>query len=324
MAIRRSARRIVVSPLEGANVKIGIGLPVAIPGRDAREVTRWAKDSERLGFHSLGSIDRLIYDILDPLVSLGVAAAVTEHVQLFTSILNVGWRNNSILLAKQLATVDLISEGRLTAGLGIGGWPDDFAASGAPTKGHGKLFDDTLTELRRVWDGEVTSGSGPTPLPGAGRPRLLIGGLIQPGYARAARFGHGWVAPMLSREFLADGVEGVTKEWVKAGRPGKPQILTGRYFCCGPDAQTLTSEYVAHYYGSESPFYGPVRADCLDSDERLREELIALSAAGVDDLVLYPSSSRIDQVHLLAEALERVGARRDPTFKFTAGQARAA
>jgi alkanesulfonate monooxygenase SsuD/methylene tetrahydromethanopterin reductase-like flavin-dependent oxidoreductase (luciferase family) len=93
-----------------------------------------------------------------------------------------------------------------------------------------------------VWDGEVTSISGPTPLPGAGRPRLLIGGLIQAGYARAARFGEGWVAPMLGRELLANGVKGVTEEWAKADRPGKPQILTGRYFCCGPDAKDLMSE----------------------------------------------------------------------------------
>ncbi|WP_151476269.1 LLM class flavin-dependent oxidoreductase [Streptomyces albicerus] len=303
-------------------MKIGIGLPIAVPGRPPREVGQWAQDSERLGFHSLGSIDRLVYDILDPLVSLGVAAAVTERVQLFTSVLNVGWRGNPVLFAKQLATVDLISGGRLTAGLGIGGWPDDFTASGAPAKGHGKIFDDTLTELRRVWNGEVKGDSGPTPLPGAGRPRLLIGGLAQAGFARAARFGEGWVAPVLGRDLLANGVKAVSEEWARADRPGRPQILTARYFCCGPDAKDVTSEYVAHYYGSkESPYYGPVRADCLDSDERLRDELTALSRAGVDDLVLYPASSSLDQVRLLAEALERVGARRAPTFEFTADSA---
>lgn len=299
-------------------MKIGIGLPIAVPGRPPRGVKQWAEDGERLGFHSLGSIDRLVYDILDPLVSLGIAAAVTERVQLFTSVLNVGWRGNPILFAKQLATVDLISEGRLTAGLGIGAWPDDFSLSGAPGKGHGKIFDDTLTEMRRVWDGEVAGVSGPTPLPGKGRPKLLIGGLISAAFARAARFGDGWVAPTLSLDLLVNGVQGATGAWAEAGRPGKPHILTGRYFCCGPEAVQLTDEYVAHYYGSrESPYYEPVRADSLDSDQRLLKELIALSDAGVDDLVLYPASSSPDQVHLLAEALERVGARRNPTFEFT-------
>ncbi|WP_131736343.1 LLM class flavin-dependent oxidoreductase [Actinomadura roseirufa] len=302
-------------------MKIGIGLPNAVPGRPPREVKQWAEDSERLGFHSLGSIDRLVYDILDPLVVLGIAAAVTERVQLFTSVLNVGWRGNPILFAKQLATVDLISEGRLTAGLGIGGWPDDFALSGAPANGHGKIFDDALTEMRRVWDGEVTSASGPTPLPGEGRPKLLIGGLAPAPYARAARVGEGWVAPLLSLDLLVNGIQGVTGAWAEAGRPGKPHILTGRYFCCGPDAARLTDEYVAHYYGSEeSPYYEPVRADSLDSDERLLKELISLADAGVDDVVLYPADPSLDQVHLLAEALERVGARRNPTFEFTTDQ----
>lgn len=92
-------------------MNIGIGLPIAVPGRPPRDVKRWARDAERLGFHSLGSIDRLVYDLLDPLVSLGVAASATERVELFTTVLNGGWRNNSVLLAKQLATVDLISAG---------------------------------------------------------------------------------------------------------------------------------------------------------------------------------------------------------------------
>jgi hypothetical protein len=112
----------------------------------------------------------------------------------------------------------------------------------------------------------------------------------------------------------------VTEEWARVGRPGRPRILTGRYFCCGPEATALTDAYVAHYYGSkDSPYFEPVRAECLDSDERLREELAALSEAGVDDLVLYPASSSPEQVRLLAEALVRAGARRNPTFEFAAG-----
>ncbi|MFE6865338.1 LLM class flavin-dependent oxidoreductase [Kitasatospora sp. NPDC057692] len=303
-------------------MKIGIGLPNAIPGRPPREIKRWAEESEQVGFHSLGSIDRLVYDVLDPLVCLGIAAAATERVQLLTSVLNVGWRNNPILFAKQLASIDLISGGRLTAGLGIGGWPDDFAVSGAPTKGHGRLFDDALLEMRRVWDGEVASVSGPTPLPGKGRPKLLIGGLIQAGYDRAARFGDGWVAPTFNTDLLLNGVKGVNEAWDRADRADRPQVLTGRYFCCGPEAVELTDEYVAHYYGSkESPYYPGVRGDSLDSDERLHQELVALSEAGVDDLILYPASSSLDQVHLLAETLERVGARRTPTFEFTTADA---
>jgi alkanesulfonate monooxygenase SsuD/methylene tetrahydromethanopterin reductase-like flavin-dependent oxidoreductase (luciferase family) len=300
-------------------MRIGIGLPNAVPGRDARTIAQWARDSERLGFHSLGTIDRLVYDVLDPLVCLGIAAAVTRRVELCTTVLNVGWRNNPILFAKQLASIDLVSQGRLTAGVGLGGWPDDFTLSQAPARGHGRLFDEVLTRMRQVWNGEVTSIAGPAPLPGAGRPRLLVAGLVPAGYARAARCGDGWVAPLLNRQLLADGVRGVTAAWAEAGRTDRPQILTGRYFDCGPDASSALSEYLAHYYGAAEST--AVLADSIDSDERLHRELEMLAGSGVDDLILYPARSSLDQVHLLAGALERVGARRAPTFRYTAADA---
>lgn len=302
---------------------IGIGLQIAVPGRPAREITRWAVEAERLGFHSLGSIDRLVYDVLDPLVSLGVAAAVTERARLFTTVLNVGWRGNPLLLAKQLATVDLISGGRLTVGLGLGGWPEDFAASGVPARGRGKLFDAALLDLRRAWDGEVKGAAGPMSLPGPGRPRILIGGTVEASYARAARVGDGWVAPLVSRDLLVNGIRGTTEAWAGANRPGRPQVLAARYFCVGDGAAATAAEYIAHYYGPPgSAYFEPVMADTLTTDEHLRTELDALAEAGVDDVLLYPCSSSPDQVPLLAEALERVGARRSPTFRF-AGHPRA-
>jgi alkanesulfonate monooxygenase SsuD/methylene tetrahydromethanopterin reductase-like flavin-dependent oxidoreductase (luciferase family) len=293
-------------------MRIGMGLPNAVPGRSPQEMAQWAQLSEHLGFHSLGSIDRLVYDILDPLVCLGIAAAVTRHVELFTTVLNVGWRNNPILFAKQLATIDLVSQGRLTAGIGLGGWPDDFALSGTRTLRRGQLFDEALSRMRQVWSGEVTSIAGPAALPGPGRPRLLIAGLVKASYARAARFGDGWVAPLLSHQILRDGVRDVTEAWTAAGRADKPHILTGRYFHCGPDARTVLIEYLSHYYGAEDS--APVVADSIDSDERLRHELDVLATMGVDDLILYPAHSSLDQVHLLAEALKRVGVRPQPTF----------
>ncbi|WP_326598494.1 LLM class flavin-dependent oxidoreductase [Streptomyces sp. NBC_01803] len=304
-------------------MRIGIGLPNAVPGRSPREVGRWAQESERLGFHSLGTIDRLLYDVLDPLVTLGVAAAVTERVELLPTVLNAGWRRNAVLFAKQLATVDLVSGGRLTAGLGIGGWPDDFAASGAPATGHGRILDDTLATLRAVWDGEVTGAAGPAPLPGTDRPGLLIGGTVPRSFARAARSGDGWVAPLMGDALLTAGVGHVRAAWRAAGRTDRPRVVTGRYFSCGPDAEAVASRYIAHYYGPEekSPYYAPVRADVLDSDAKLSASLAALAGAGADDVVLYPCSAAPVQVGLLAGALERAGARHEPAFTFRAASA---
>jgi alkanesulfonate monooxygenase SsuD/methylene tetrahydromethanopterin reductase-like flavin-dependent oxidoreductase (luciferase family) len=136
-------------------MRIGIGLPAAVPGTPATALGEWAAESERLGFRSLGVLDRLVYDNLDPLVALAAAAARTEHAELITTVLTVPYRRNAVALAKQLASVDQLSGGRLTAGLGLGGWPEDYAASQAPLAGRGATFDDMLATMRRAWAGEI-------------------------------------------------------------------------------------------------------------------------------------------------------------------------
>jgi alkanesulfonate monooxygenase SsuD/methylene tetrahydromethanopterin reductase-like flavin-dependent oxidoreductase (luciferase family) len=299
-------------------VKIGIGLPVAVPGRVPAELTRWAVEGERAGFHSLGSIDRLIYDNLEPLIALAAASAVTERVELVTAVLNFGWRNNPFLIAKQLGALGQISGGRLTAGLGLGGWPDDFELTGASWARRGKEFDEGLAAMHRVWDGEVSSVSGPIPKISEGRPSLLVGGFVPVAYTRVARFADGWVAPSFSYDLLNAGVTGVREEWAKAGRSGAPRLVTERYYCLGDNAAELRDRYVMDYYGETAKdIFDMARDDSIVDDEQLLSHLTRLATAGIDDVVLMPCSHTLDQVELLAAALERVGARRNPTFEFT-------
>src|SRR5918992_4155377 len=116
-------------------MKIGMGRPAAVPEADATTLGEWAATAERLGFCSLGVIDRLVYDNLDPPVALAAAAARTERVELLTTVLNVPYRQNAVVLAKQLASIDRLSGGRLTAGLALGGWPEDYQASEMAPRG---------------------------------------------------------------------------------------------------------------------------------------------------------------------------------------------
>ncbi|HEX7289800.1 MAG TPA: LLM class flavin-dependent oxidoreductase [Conexibacter sp.] len=285
-----------------ASISIGVGLPAAVPGAPAAAVGSWAAEAERLGFRSVGVLDRLVYDCLDPLVALAAAAERTERVELLTTVLTVPSRQNAIVLAKQLAGVELLSGGRLTGGLALGGWPEDYVASGVPTKGRGAVFDAMLATMSRVWAGELAGAGGPIPALPEGRPRLLFGGFAEASFTRAARLGDGWVAPFFGADALADGIAGVHEAWARARRPDRPRIVVERYFCLGRDAERTADDYLLHYYGP--PFVAAARADTLTSSELIAAEVERLADAGCDDLLLFPCSGELEQLRRLADALE--------------------
>src|SRR5213592_465091 len=141
-------------------MEIGIGLPATVPGVGRDDLLAWARRAEERGFSSLGTIDRLVYPNFEPLVALAAAAAVTERVRLTTDILLAPLRGNGAVLAKQAATVDALSNGRLTLGIAVGGRPDDFEAAGVPFHERGALMDDMLDEMKQVWAGEKRGFAG--------------------------------------------------------------------------------------------------------------------------------------------------------------------
>jgi alkanesulfonate monooxygenase SsuD/methylene tetrahydromethanopterin reductase-like flavin-dependent oxidoreductase (luciferase family) len=254
-------------------------------------IARWAAEAEEAGFESVGVIDRLVYDNLDPLTALAAAAAGTSRIELTTTVLNVCWRGNAVLLAKQLSSVQRLSGGRLTAGLGMGGWPADYEASGVPLAGRGALFESSLATMRRTWN---ATGDGP---------RVLLGGTVQASFARAATGpSEGWVAPLFDLALLKAGAAAVARAWAEAGREGRPRIVTARYFCLGPDADENADAYIHHYYGPE--YFSGARADTLTTTEQIHAELRRLSESGCADVLLFPCSGELEQVSLLAETLE--------------------
>ncbi len=274
-----------------------------MPGTDMTTLGRWAAEAERSGFDSLGVIDRLVYDNLDPLTALAAAASATSRAELITTVLNVGWRGNPVLLAKQMASVDLLSGGRLVAGMGLGGWPDDYTASDVPQSGGGATWDKTLSTMRRAWSGELAGQGGPMPALPSGRPVLLFGGMVPAAHRRAATHGTGWVAPLFGLPVLREGAQAVRKQWAEIGREGQPRIATGRYVSLGHDAERVADDYIHHYYGQA--FFAAARADTLTSPARIRQEIQALREAGATDVVFYTASGDLEQIALLAEAIAR-------------------
>ncbi|WIM97448.1 LLM class flavin-dependent oxidoreductase [Actinoplanes oblitus] len=130
-------------------MEIGLGLPVSDPVR----LLEWARLAEEHQFATVALLDRLAYDNPEPLTALAVLAGATSRIRLQTEVL-LGPLRSTALLAKQVATLDRMSEGRFVLGIGIGGREDDHAAAGVPIAERGRLLDTQLTDLRTIWRGE--------------------------------------------------------------------------------------------------------------------------------------------------------------------------
>lgn len=191
-------------------------------------------------------------------------------------------------------------------GLGLGGWPEDYAASEVPLRGRGAALEAALETMRTVWAGAYAGASGPLPALPERRPGLLLGGLVPAAHRRVARRAQGWVAPSFGLAALTEGVAAVRREWREAGREGRPRVVVERYFCLGTDAEQRAERYLGHYYGPE--YLSSVLADTLTSGALVRCELERLSRAGCDDVILFRCTGDLGQVSALAAALDDAGA----------------
>ena len=210
---------------------VGIGLPATIAGVQPEQLIEWAKRSEARGFSTLGTIDRIVYGNYEPLIALAAAAAVTERIGLTTAILIAPMRANAALVAKQAASVNALSKGRLTLGVAVGGREDDYEASGVSFSTRGKDMDAMLETWDEVWAGDAI---GP-----GGRPAVLIGGSADAVYRRAAEHADGWIMGGGTPDQFAEGKEKLEAAWRKAGRDGTPRTAALTYFALGDDAEAL-------------------------------------------------------------------------------------
>ena len=283
-------------------MRIGIGLPAAIPGSPPTAVGEWAGMAEASGFASLGVIDRLVYDNLDPLVALGVAAARTERVELLTTVLNVPWRRNAVVLAKQLASLDRVSGGRLTAGLGLGGWADDHEVVGPAAAGTGATMDEMLATMLGAWSGGVRPRQRADPPAARATTRSAVrrrrASELPTGRAIRRRVGR----PSFGSQVLASGVDAIREAWRDAGRQDEPRVVVERYFSFGDRAEHIAHHYLHHYYGPD--YLDAVTADTVTTARRLEHELRLLSDVGADDVVLLPCDADARQIELFAGALD--------------------
>jgi alkanesulfonate monooxygenase SsuD/methylene tetrahydromethanopterin reductase-like flavin-dependent oxidoreductase (luciferase family) len=279
-------------------VEIGIGLPNAVRGVGREGIVDWARRAEGAGFSSLGTIDRIAYPNYESLICLAAAAAVTERIRLATDILIAPLRTNTALLAKQAATIDSLSNGRLVLGLAVGGREDDFTVSKADFGRRGQTFEAQLRELNELWSGDVV---GPDPANGK-RPTLLIGGSSDVALRRAAEHADGWTMGGGAPDQFSQSLPKLRDAWSKAGRDGQPKTMALFYFVLGDGAERIAQESLGDYYAWLGEYTQRVVQSAVKDADTLKGYLSAFEGAGVDEVICFPASSNPAQVELLAEA----------------------
>jgi alkanesulfonate monooxygenase SsuD/methylene tetrahydromethanopterin reductase-like flavin-dependent oxidoreductase (luciferase family) len=286
-------------------VDIGIGLPNTVPGTEGRTLIDWARHAEEAGFSTLGTIGRLVYPNYEELIALSAAAAVTSQIRLTTGVLLAPLYTNSALFAKQAASLDRLSGGRLVLGLGLGGRDDDFAASGVSTQGRGHRLEEQVAMMKRVWAGEefgYAGGIGPEPARRGG-PEIILGGSTEATFRRVARLADGWIMGGGTPDMFAQAAAGVDQAWQDADRAGRPRKLTLAYFGLGPEARSQAEGYLLHYYGWLGEIANMIAGSAAVSPEMVKSYIAAFEAGGCDEIIFVPTASRLDQISLLAEAI---------------------
>ena len=278
---------------------VGIGLPNAVGGTSGAELIEFARAGETNRFSTLGTIDRIHYGNFEPLVALAAAAAVTESIGLTTSVMLGPLRLNAVQTAKQALSVNELSGGRLTLGIGIGGRQDDYEASGVEMEDRAEKMDTFMRYVEETFENE---NIGPRK---AGVPEILIGGAVQASYDRAARFGNGWIAGGAPPDAFAAAAEKVREAWTEAKRDGEPRLAALSYFSLGDDAKENAQSYLTHYYdflGSETA--NMIASSAATDAETVQGYISAFTEAGCGELILFPCSSDPAQARLLREAID--------------------
>ena len=290
-------------------MKIGVGLPIREPHIDGSFLTEWARRADRAGFSSLAVTDRVVFYAKEPLIALAVAAGVTERIRLMTTAVVVPTRETT-LFARQAASIDALSGGRLSIGTGVAVREEDYVATGYDFHKRGQRLDEQLAILRRIWAGEPADPEknigpiGPAPVQKGG-PELLIGG-YHPGAVlrRTVTWGDGFLAPDGMAPDTAVELYGQIRDaWTAAGRAGKPRFVHGGYYALGPNAEAEADEYTEVNYGFKPELAARMRKGIVTSPEAIRDLVQRRGEAGVDEYIFRPCTEQLPAIDQLAEVV---------------------
>jgi alkanesulfonate monooxygenase SsuD/methylene tetrahydromethanopterin reductase-like flavin-dependent oxidoreductase (luciferase family) len=289
-------------------MKLGIYLPTMMPfGLTGQLAVDWARLADQAGFHVLATLDRPNYDSWEGLSTLAGMATITNRIRLSTMSLQLPPRNE-VLVAKQAAVIDQLSEGRFELGVSLGGRRDDYAALGAPWDDRVNRFRNQVARIREIWSTarqatkeEGVLGPAPVQQPG---PPIWIGGYAPPAIERAIELADGFCFG--GSTFPPEIADDITRIREQAQHLGKERFVVSSmlYVAVGEEraARDEMWRQLGRYYrenlGGEPKdwgVYGPV--------ETIAEVARGYADSGLDVLILAPQINDLGQLEAIAEGV---------------------
>ena len=288
---------------ERLKVRIGIGLGSTASSGHGERFISIVDRIESLGFDSLWMSERVNASAPDPLIALAVAAARTERMKIGTSVVVLPGRN-PILLAKEMATLDVLSGGRFLPATGLGAVdPPEQQAFGVKREERGRRHDEMLEIMRACWTGERFTHHGEffdivdvevLPRPVAGRFDVWLGGIASSELRRVGRIGDGWLPSFVTPDDVADGIATIDRVAADHDRAIDPQhhgVLLA--YCDDDPPQRLVESIARRRPGVDPRTVIPPRAHL----HGLIEEFID---AGASKFVITPLGGSIEPDRELA------------------------
>lgn len=278
-------------------MQIGLALPTMASGWSRATLVDWCAITDEGPFSSISCGERITFHNVEMVTTLAAAAALTTRVRIMVNLAVSPW-HSTMLLAKQLATIDLISDGRLDVGLGVGGREQDYRGVGASMAHRHQRIDDQVVEMARLWSGEPALPDapplGPPPVQSGGPP-LYAGALGPKATRRAAVWAKGISGFSLSLEpaELAAAARLARTTWSEAGRQDRPRMVVACFAVLGDAAPTVLSAFTHEYLAIFGDEFADAMAAAatLSSDNALADALDAAAESGdVDEVIIVPGS----------------------------------
>ena len=286
-------------------MKIGMTLPVMEPDLSRQDLEDWTLRVDAGPWSHIALGERILFPNPEFISTLSAVAAWTKRVEIIATI-SVLTMHNPILSAKQFATIDMISEGRFTLGVGVGGREEDYNAIGSTwSDRRWATLSDRVKTMQSVWSKEYHPSLGPTPFSMNG-PQILAGAVGPKAMEMSADFADGLAGFSFNADIeeIKDSFNRVQTAFKEKNK--SPRLVTSFWFGLGesarPDIQIHLERYLS-WMGDDLARDLAKTAGFSGSQSDLNDFLLLVKAAGTTDVILVPTSKNIEQLILAEEVI---------------------